>query len=131
MNIMSFKYFVGLSVLNAVYWQVSFGIPLQPHWGLSFTLVVPERKEDCYFLSNVRRKKNISIEFRVTNTKSVWAGKNVMIGFHVFDLIGGKIASVETSVARSFFLPLILMEIIKFVLITVSVLLEKRLFTCK
>ena len=100
---MAFKYFLGLTVLNSVFWQVSFGIPLQPHWGLSITLIVPAGKEDCYFLSNIQRKKTTSIEFRVTNTKSVWAGRNVMIAFHVFDPKGGKVASVDRSVARSYF----------------------------
>ena len=128
---MAVMYFLGLTLLKAVFWRVSLAIPLQPHWGLSITLVVPEGTEDCYFLSDVRRNKKISIEYRVTNTKSVWAGKNVMIGFHVFDPRGGKVAGVDRSVSRSYFFNANFDGDYKICVDNQSSSPGKRLFICK
>ena len=82
--------------------EVSFAS--EAYWATSLTVVVFEGMRDCYFIPHIKKSKEIAVEFRVTNTKSVWAGANVNIGFKVYDSNERVLISGDDKSSGSYFL---------------------------
>ena len=102
MNKMKLKAFV--ETLAVISCCASFVITSQPYWGTSLTLIVFEGRVDCYFLPDIKRSKEISVEFRVTNTKTIWrSGTNVDVEFNVADPKGQRVIENNKASTGSYF----------------------------
>ena len=72
-------------------------------WISSLTAIVFEGSIDCYYIPDIKISQEIAIEFRVTNTKSVWTD-GIKIGFKVFDSYGEALISDDDASTGSYFL---------------------------
>ena len=89
--------------LLSIFLLANFTSSLQSYWSRAITIVLSEGREDCYYVPDIETSKEVSIEFRVTNTRSVWAGSNVYIAFAVYNPHGSKVLNVDRSSYGSYF----------------------------
>ena len=76
----------------------------QSYSSRAITMILSEGKQDCYYIPDIETSKELAIEFRVTNTRSVWAGSNIDVAFDVFSPHGNKLVSVDKSFHGSYIL---------------------------
>ena len=90
--------------LFANIWLTNLTVSSQSYWSRTITMILSEGREDCYYIPDIETSKELGIEFRVTNTRSVWAGSNIDVAFDVFSPHGNKLVSVDKSSHGSYFL---------------------------
>ena len=93
-----------IEMVAVIFCCASFVISSQPYRGTSLTIVVFEGRVDCYYLPDIKRSKEIAVEFRVTNTKTVWrSGTNVNVAFFVADPKGQRVIDNNKASTGSYF----------------------------
>ena len=98
MAIRQFITFLGLAAF------IPYSLLSESSWTSSLTVIVFEGSIDCYYIPDIKTSKEIAIEYRVTNTKSVWNNDNVNIGFKVFDSYDKALISDHDTSTGSYFL---------------------------
>ena len=83
---------------------IPYSLSSEASWTSSLTAIVFEGSIDCYYIPDIKTSKEIAIEYRVTNTKSVWTDGNINIGFKVFDSYDKPLISDDDASTGSYFL---------------------------
>ena len=95
---------IHLLTVLVIVWLPNSTSSSQSYWSRAITIILSEGKEDCYYLPDIEASKEVSIEYRVTNTRSVWAGSNIDIAFNVYSPNGNGLVSNDHSSHGSYFL---------------------------
>ena len=98
MAIVQFIFFVGSAAF------IPYSLSSESSWKSSLTVMVFEGSIDCYYMPDIKMSTEMAIEYRVTNTKSVWTNGNFNIGFKVFDSYNKALISDDDASTGSYFL---------------------------